>query len=177
MSVSIFRHELRVFWKAGSPGFPAVFVSRGSGFARAVALLLSAFYQGGLRSASPAAFTPLHFYSFTPLLLHFPYFPGAAWRAAVLSARHVCVAGCAPSGSALSALYGWVFFQPCCVTVTPWGNTALQGRTQFGDYKSYIRLAHPIWVDMGFIYLALHMQHKYFRQLHIKLENSAGKNF
>lgn len=63
------------------------------------------------------------------------------------------------------------------VLITPPGNTALQGRTKFGDYKPYIRLAHPAWIDMGFFCLALRMQQKYLTQLHIKLENFAGKNF
>lgn len=60
--------------------------------------------------------------------------------------------------------------------ISPWGDKALQGRTIFGDYVSSVRQANPTWIGMGFICLALCMQHKNLRQLHIELKNFTGKN-
>lgn len=53
--------------------------------------------------------------------------------------------------------------------ISPWGDKALQGRTIFGDYISSVWQANPAQIDMGFICLALCMQHKNLRQLQIEL--------
>lgn len=60
-------------------------------------------------------------------------------------------------------------------SIVPWRDTALQGRTIFGDYISSVHQANPTWIDMGFVCLALCMHHKNLRQLHIELENFTGK--
>lgn len=61
--------------------------------------------------------------------------------------------------------------------IAPWGDKALQSKTIFGDYISSVRQANPAWIDMGLIYLALCMQRKNMRQLHIELEDFMAKNF